>query len=316
MRVHLTYDVEIWCGGWSDLDKKFPAAFRRYVYGPGPEESGALPLNLRILRDHGLKGIFFVEPLFSFRFGLEPLRELLGVIRDAGQEVQLHMHPEWLDELSEPLVPPRPKTQNMHQFSRAEQGLLLDIGARRLEEAGVPRPTAFRGGGFSMNADTLRALADKGFAVDSSLNSAYSFPYPDGNSARHHYCSRLEGVAEFPITTFRDGFGRVRPMHITACSASEMESTLSSVRDLGLPAATLVSHNFELLTVGQRRVDRVVTRRFDRLCSWLARHADEFETGGFDPTLAPEDPPTWEPPNVSPYATATRYLEQAIRRLM
>jgi hypothetical protein len=31
MRVHLTFDIEVWCGGWDRLDASFPAAFDRYV---------------------------------------------------------------------------------------------------------------------------------------------------------------------------------------------------------------------------------------------------------------------------------------------
>lgn len=31
--VFLTFDVELWCDGWEDLDAKFPGAFERYIYG-------------------------------------------------------------------------------------------------------------------------------------------------------------------------------------------------------------------------------------------------------------------------------------------
>ena len=31
--VSFTVDVEVWCNGWDDLDKKFPRAFEQYVYG-------------------------------------------------------------------------------------------------------------------------------------------------------------------------------------------------------------------------------------------------------------------------------------------
>lgn len=315
MRVHLTYDLEVWCFGWDRLDENFPAAFRRYIYGPPPKEFGALPLNLKILQDNGLKAVFFVEPLFSLRFGPEPLQEIVQLLLDHGQEVQLHLHPEWLDELAEPLVPRRKKTPNMHMFSREEQGILLSTGARLLQEAGAPRPTAFRAGNFSMNRDTLRALADQGFSVDSSLNTIFDFPYPAGEMSRRFHCSRIEQIAEFPVTLFRDGFGRPRPLQITACSAAEMEQALGSARDQGLPAATLVSHNFELLTPGLRKDDRIATRRFERLCAWLDRHRDEFPVGSYDPGLARDEAPEWHWPEVNSVATATRHAEQLMRRL-
>nr|MBA2260361.1 polysaccharide deacetylase [Acidobacteriota bacterium] len=78
LKVFFTVDTEIWCNGWNDLDRKFPDAFRRYVYGPTRQGNYGLPLQLRMLNDHGLTGVFFIEPLFATRFGDEPLREVVG----------------------------------------------------------------------------------------------------------------------------------------------------------------------------------------------------------------------------------------------
>ena len=33
MNVYLTFDVEVWCNDWTQLDARFPASFDRYVYG-------------------------------------------------------------------------------------------------------------------------------------------------------------------------------------------------------------------------------------------------------------------------------------------
>ena len=102
--VFFSVDVEIWCDGWDNLDEKFPDAFRRYVYGPTARGNFGLPYTLQVLREHGLKGVFFVEPLFSTRFGSQPLEEIIGLIREGGQEIQLHLHPEWVNESVEPLL--------------------------------------------------------------------------------------------------------------------------------------------------------------------------------------------------------------------
>jgi hypothetical protein len=165
-----------------------------------------------------------------------------------------------------------------------------------------------------MNADTLRALADNGFAVDSSINACYDFPYPRDEPARLFHCSRMGGIAEFPVTIFRDGFGRLRPLQIAACSASEMAQALNSARDFGVSDATLFSHNFELISRGQTREDRIASRRFDTFCGWLARHADEYPTLGFDATAVPDAPPPWSWPSASAVATATRHVAQLARR--
>jgi len=316
MQVHITYDVEIWADGWTDMGARLPAAFRRLTYGPPPHERGALPVNLQILRDNGVRAVFFVEPLFSYYYGLDALQELVGLIMEAGQDVQMHIHPEWLDELPNEIVPRRKKTQMLHQFSLDEQATILEAAASRLVEAGAPRPTAFRSGNYSANADTLRALARIGVKVDSSINACYDFPYPDKGSTRLLHPSRIEDIAEYPVTVFRDGFGRVRPMQITACSLSELVQGLTRARDQGLPAATLVSHNFELLSADHRSEDRIVTRRFAGLCEWLGRNAAQFPTASFDPSVVPAAAPAWELPRVSRLATAQRYVAQAARRLV
>jgi hypothetical protein len=72
LNVFFTVDVEIWCDGWENIDHKFPGAFEQYIYGPTPRGNFALPFKLQVLRDHGLTGVFFVEPLFATRFGIEP----------------------------------------------------------------------------------------------------------------------------------------------------------------------------------------------------------------------------------------------------
>ena len=54
---------------------------------------------------HGLKGVFCVEPLFATRLGLARLQKMVGLIQDAGHEVQLHLHTEWVDEANDGTLP-------------------------------------------------------------------------------------------------------------------------------------------------------------------------------------------------------------------
>ena len=104
MDVFLTVDVEVWCDGWDNIDTKFPDAFQRYIYGATSRGDYGLPYQLNQLGEHGLIGVFFVEPLFSTRFGSAPLAEIVGLVREAGHEIQLHLHTEWVDESKEPLL--------------------------------------------------------------------------------------------------------------------------------------------------------------------------------------------------------------------
>src|SRR5512142_2710647 len=99
MQVLLTFDVEVWCSGWEALDAQFADAFQCHVYGSASAGQYGLPKTLEILRRNRLRGVFFVEPLFAARFGIAHLRTIVSLIQDAGQDVQLHLHPEWTDEI-------------------------------------------------------------------------------------------------------------------------------------------------------------------------------------------------------------------------
>ncbi|WP_204320123.1 hypothetical protein, partial [Klebsiella oxytoca] len=50
---------------------------------------------LEQLARHGLKACFFVDPMPALVYGLDPIRRVVGAILEAGQEVQLHLHPNW-----------------------------------------------------------------------------------------------------------------------------------------------------------------------------------------------------------------------------
>ena len=145
--VFFTVDVEIWCDGWQNLDERFPGAFRSYVYGSTTKGRFGLPYMLDVLEEHGLAGVFFVEPLFSTRFGVEPLSEIVGLLRERRQEIQLHLHTEWVNESVRPLLKGvKGRRQHLRQFSLAEQTALISAGAKLIEQAGGVPISAFRAG--------------------------------------------------------------------------------------------------------------------------------------------------------------------------
>jgi peptidoglycan/xylan/chitin deacetylase (PgdA/CDA1 family) len=313
LEVFFTVDVEIWCDGWQDIDAKFPSAFQRYVHGPGGR--GGLVEQLKVLSDHGLPAVCFVEPLFAGRFGPAPLAEIVGRVQEGGHEVQMHLHTEWVDEARTPLLPGvTGKRQHLRYFNRDEQGELIRIGAEWLQRAGAPRPRAFRAGSFAFNADTLHALAAHGIHVDSSYNASTLGPSSgvcEGELLEQ--ARQIGAVLELPMTVYSDGRG-LRHAQLTACSWAELESLLWQAADRGPGQFVLLSHNFELLTPGQRAVDPVVMRRFRRLVAFLDRHRDRFRVRGL--AGEPPRPPAGAYPRLrSPlWRTGLRVLEQAWRR--
>ena len=318
MQVLLTFDIEIWCNDWRDLDRAFPASFERYVYGRSQHGDYALPKTLEILNRHGLRGVFFVEPLFSARFGAEHLARLVGLIRDAGQEVQLHLHSEWVDEIEPPIIRPSGgKRQHLIHYTVDEQALLIARAKSLLELAGSGPLSVFRAGNHAANRDTFTALRRNGLRLDSSLNVCVDVSAPDLR-AEHDlsvpFC--VEGVATYPVSAFRDRMGRLRPAQVGACSTAEMSDALWSARAQGWKQFIVLSHNFELMRPKSSQPDRIVVSRFEQLCSLLASHSDELPVVGFDQLPLPTDLPKTLPwPEVSFSASMRRFAEQALRRL-
>ena len=319
MNVHLTFDIEVWCNGWGNLDREFATCYPRYVYGRSKQGDYALPKTLEILVKHGLKGVFFVEPLFSARFGQEYLERIVRMIVDAGQEVQLHLHPEWTDEIKPPILPDTSrKRQHLTHYSFDEQVELIRYGKALLESALGKPVTAFRAGSYAANTDTFKALVQNGISIDSSINGCSSISAPE---LVQQYGSAspflAHGVKTFPISVFRDGFGRMRPAQVGACSYQEMRQAITSAQDSGWTNFVIVSHNFEMLKPGSTDPDFIVARRFEALCRLLGENSTTLPTAGFsNPRNSSAQPPyPDQDPRSHLSSTVWRHAEQLIRRI-
>ncbi|PHV12108.1 polysaccharide deacetylase family protein [Chitinimonas sp. BJB300] len=318
MKVLLTFDVEVWCNGWNALDQVFPSSFERYVYGRSAQGDYALPKTLEILNQHGLHGVFFVEPLFAARFGQQYLDTIVQMILAAGQEVQLHLHPEWTDEITTALIPNNQvKRQHLSYYDLDEQTALIAHGKKMLLEAGAEPITTFRAGSFAANRDTFLALQRNGIHLDSSLNRFYPISGMDMRDT-HNLLSPLfiSGVHSYPVTVFRDGFGREKPAQVSGCSFTELRSAMLNGWHGGQEMFVIVSHNFELLKPDSALPDAIVVRRFEQLCAFLGAQQQRLPTVSYrdcKPVLT--EPPRLAMPRASTLATTRRYAEQLLRRL-
>jgi hypothetical protein len=315
--VFLTMDVEVWCDGWNDIGQKFPEKFRQYIYGPTSLGNFGLPYAIKILHSHGLTGVFFVDPMFSTRFGPVPLAEIVALINAGNQEVQLHLHPEWVDESPTQLLPQvTSKRQHLHYYSLEEQSILIGLGAQLLHEAGAAPVNAFRAGSFAFNRDTLAALVTNGIPFDSSYNASSFGPdsgiLPGVTVVSPTHC---DGIHEYPITVFNDGSANLRHTQITACSFSELEGLLWQALESDRKAFVLLTHNFELLNRRRNRPDWIAISRFKKLCEFLEKNRDCFNVRGFhglEPSIAAMQPMPLTSPR---WKTLWRMGEQAYRRI-
>ena len=314
--VFLTVDVEVWCDGWDDIDAKFPTAYERYIHGRTPRGDYGLPFQLKVLNDHGLGAVFFVEPLFATRFGIAPLTEVVSLLQGGGQEVQLHLHTEWVDESIIPLLPPvGHKRQHLRQFDVNDQQVLIEAGRDLLAQAGATSIDAFRAGSFGFNRDTLTALARAGIAIDSSYNATLFGP-DSGVQPGSPVLDIIDcdGVREYPMTVFDDGTGTWRHAQLTACSFAELEGLLWQAAEVERGSFVLLSHSFELLNRSLGRPDDLVIKRFRKLCAFLERNRDTFRVRGFAGATGELPAPPARPLSSPLWKTAGRIAEQAYRR--
>lgn len=317
VKVFFTVDVEVWCHGWENLDDTFPRAFERYVYGPTRKGRFGLTRTLDRLNASGLRGVFFTEPLFSSRFGISPLQEIVGLIQSAGQEVQLHLHTEWADEATPPLIEGvTEKRQHLWMFSLAEQKHLIQTGLSLMQNAGVESLNAFRAGSFAMNYDTWLALEQLGIPFDASFNASMT---PLTSRLREYqdltHPRQVGGITEYPMSLFRDGRDHVRHAQLGACSYRELEWLLRTAAEEQWDSVVILSHNFELMNQAKTRADKVVERRFEKLCRFLERHDDQFVTCGFRDLEEQPASVIRQLPRAPMALTAERISQQLFRRL-
>jgi len=275
-RVLLTIDTEImWRHHAAGLD-----AETLFLRSFDPAGVG-IPFQLALLRRCGLKACFFVDPMPALVWGIEPVRRIVGTILDAGQEVQLHIHPNWTgaDRID--------RTRSSGRFelgdhSPQEQHRLIAVARDLLIEAGAPPPIAFRAGSYSANDATLDALAALGIRYDSSHNGS-EHPWPSAIGLPPGQIAPLlhRGVVEIPVSLIEDTPGHLRHFQICALSLREMRAALDHAQASQHPLVTIVNHSFELANRDGTRPNRVHSGRFEGLCRLLAERRDALKTSWF-----------------------------------
>jgi hypothetical protein len=329
--VHLTIDVECAESRVRGGVACPPLGYAPRVWGRFPNVEGELGVGRLAadLRARDLRATFYVEPLGARYFGLSGLREVVACLLEHDQDVQLHLHPTQRDPEAR-LRGAVPPNDDVGAYALAEQTALLREGLDLLVDAGVPRERliAFRAGNFGASNATWRACVEAGLR----LSSNYDPGYFDVSCAMRHEAARADvfvpvpGLLELPISCVRTSRGKLRHLQLTAMSFLEMRGALRRMRALGYAAATLVSHSFELYTIGDReglvgRPSRVNVGRWEALLDFLARERDAFPTesaldlvarlsGG----IASLGPPP-EPPRTPPLLEVVRLAEQVLKRL-
>ena len=246
--------------------------FASAILGATPSGPRGIHYQMDRFDAHGVKAVFFVDPMPALVWGTEAIAEVVGPIVARGHDVQLHLHSEWL-ELADGANPLGTQTGgNLRNFGFEQQCTLIDYARGVLMAAGAPAPVAFRAGNYGANDDTLRALAALGISYDTShcpgiavSECQISLGADDRQVQRH--C----GTIEVPIGSIGAGDGALRHYQLTALTHAELLAALRHAVQCRQQQVTLVSHSFELLSRDRQRANPIVQRRFDRFCAGLGQ---------------------------------------------
>ncbi len=318
LNVFLTINVGLEYARSETTDLTIVDRFQRSIYGPTRSGDCALPLLFDVLEEKGLTGTFFVEPLFSLKFGLEPLQEIVSLISNAGHEIQLQLQPEWLKESQIQLFDDQnlDKT-HLREFTIEQQSLLIKVGLDLMQFAGARQIHAFRASHYGLNRDTLKALSTNAVFIDSSYNKAI-------NSGDSGLLSEqillqpvvLDGVTIYPVTVVTDTGQNLQALQITKSSFKEFESVLFHAVENQWNSVVIVLNSFDLMTPCQERLDSIVLKRFSKLCQLLSERKDLFNVTGFSEL---ETITALQQPEIPVTGRLNRYLragEQAIRHII
>lgn len=276
--VFITFDVECSMGGaWRDASLK-PVSPQRAVWGEYGDRKLGLPLIVEILRASGLAATFFVEAFTDDQGYPNQTEPICKYLLDHGQDVQLHIHPNHNHYGLKQLGQSAPQTDQMADLDPDAQLALLAEGADRIERWTGTRPVAFRAGNMGASEETLAQFPAAGLSIDSS----YTFPYAGGQcrfSAEEPYNgSKWYGdVLELALSGFYQrrlpGLHPTKPLDLVGISFEECRDAIRLICGAGADAV-LILHSFSLFKVRNvqyegGRPNRIVTRRFRRMCEWL-----------------------------------------------
>ena len=283
--VLITFDVECSMGGaWNDPSLK-PIPPRLGMMGEYGECSYGLPLICDILNQNNLKATFFVEP-FNDDLGYPGETEpIVRFLVDNGQDVQLHIHPNHVHYGLYREGKPYQRTDQMADLSPDRQQEIIAAGADLLESWSGTRPIAFRAGNMGASEQTLDVLPKTGIWIDSS----YTFPYVGGQCSfaekmRYNGSKWYGDVLEVALSAYCQpkvpGLHPAKPVDLMGSSFAECRDAVMMICDAGADTVAIL-HSFSLFKVRNKqyhggKLNRVVTRRFEKFCQWLDENREIY----------------------------------------
>ena len=284
-KVVLTVDVEASIAGAFRVGAGHSPLIDEPVAGEVGGKGEALGFIIEILREHGFVATFFVETVQTKFFHASRMGRYVDSLSRAGQDIQLHLHPVWLAFRNGELDRSASASDRCDLLPMQDLVTLIEEGSETLRSWTGARPTGLRTGNFATSLSVFEAMRRTGLRHASNICIAMHRPVESelGVSGGVH---EFEGIRELPMTCFADhgpvGRGRYRPMSLTAVSVREQIALLTAAHRCGNSVVVILTHPFEFtkrrdVRYTGLRPNRLVQRRFRKLCAFLGANEDKFE---------------------------------------
>ncbi|MCK6544577.1 hypothetical protein L6R52_01780 [Myxococcota bacterium] len=292
LRFLFTIDTEISMGGAAKAPGLRPVGPRRRIWGETSRGAFGISRFMDVFDEHGLKAVFFFEPVARAVVGAEELEAAARYVVARGHDVELHVHPEFEIDLAR-VQRREVKSPSKNLFDHG-----LDVQRRYIRESAEclarwtgRRPIAFRAGGYSADERTLEALVREGITIDSSYSEwaiGIGFCGMVHTPPINDVAILDPGVVEVPVTNVStlDRLGGLRPLELSSLGAREVIAALEQLWAARARVACSVTHSFRLVKARDPQYrdvepDLVNLLRLRAVCRFLAEHRDRFEVCTF-----------------------------------
>lgn len=287
--ICITIDTEFNIAGHFSNPKKYRPLSEVAVTCPVDGKEQGLGFLLDTFDRFNTKATFFVETANHAYFGNEPMNGLVKRIQQAGQDIQLHVHPVWLSFLNGEGDTSFPQNDNCANRSFDELVLAFNYCVEVFERWVGNKPLAVRTGSLWADTNVYSVLKSLEIPMASNLGLGIYHPPEEAlqhSSGRH----RIEGVMELPVFTYQDsrfnGKSHLKSLQVTSCSWLEMKRILWAAREAGVEQVIILTHPFEFIKKSDFRytkttANRLNQHRLQKLCEFIQTHDQEFMSTDF-----------------------------------
>jgi len=287
--ISITIDTEFSIAGAFDRPEHYkPIAEAAVLCEVNGKEHG-LGFLLETFEKCNISASFFVECANYYYFGDEPMQSIVRRIQAAGQDVQLHVHPCWLNFNADPAIGDFPINDSCAGRDYEELKRIFELCIEVFERWSGKYPEAIRTGSLVADLSLYSLMKDLNIPLASNIALGVFRP----KEAELQICSgcrSVEGVLELPVFSYHDmnimGRKHIKSLQITSCSWPEMKYILWQSHKRGIQNIVILTHPFEYIKKADFQYNnlirnRINQNRLEKLCKFISEHDQDFISTDF-----------------------------------